>query len=141
MKSSIVYRVVLFSLLMSVFTLLSAPPAAAQAIPTGGTLTIAMWEDRATFNPYMDGGETFQSYVSPVLQRLISFDANGDPHPILATQIPSLTNGLISKDGKDITFPLRAGVKWSDGQPFTCADVQFTIQAVMNPANIVTTRA
>jgi peptide/nickel transport system substrate-binding protein len=33
---------------------------------------------------------------------------------------------LVSGDGKQITFNLRQGVKWSDGQPFTSADVVFT---------------
>jgi len=141
MKSRVVYRITLFTLLISVFAIFAAVPTSAQDINKGGTLTIAMWEDRATFNPYMDGGETFQSYVSPVLERLISFDANGDPHPILTTDVPTLDNGLMSKDGKDITFKLRPNVKWADGEAFTCADVQYTIQAVMNPDNIVTTRS
>ncbi|GER85504.1 MAG: ABC transporter substrate-binding protein [Thermogemmatispora sp.] len=33
-----------------------------------------------------------------------------------------------SSDAKTLTFHLRSGVKWSDGQPFTSADVVFTLQ-------------
>ncbi len=133
-------RVGLLGLFALVFAVFAAVPTSAQDAPKGGTLTIAMWETRDVFNPYMDGGETFQSYVSPVLERLISFDANGDPHPILTTEVPTLENGLVSKDGKDITFKLRPNVKWADGEAFTCADVAFTITAIQNPNNIVTTR-
>ncbi len=33
------------------------------------------------------------------------------------------------------TFHLEEGVKWHDGEPFTAADVKFTIEAIMNPEN------
>ncbi len=41
----------------------------------------------------------------------------------------------VSDDGKTITFQIREGVKWHDGQPLTAEDVQFTIQAIMDPDN------
>jgi ABC-type transport system substrate-binding protein len=34
-----------------------------------------------------------------------------------------------------ITFHLRSGVKWHDGQPFTSEDVKFTYQAAIDPKN------
>lgn len=48
------------------------------------------------------------------------------------TQSNSITPMLaqsqeLSTDGMTATFHLRQGVKWSDGQPFTSADVVFTI--------------
>src|SRR5262249_33588357 len=42
-------------------------------------------------------------------------------HPWLATKAE------FSSDAKTITFTLRQGVKWSDGQPFTSDDVVFTL--------------
>lgn len=33
------------------------------------------------------------------------------------------------------TFYLEEDVKWHDGEPFTAADVKFTIEAIMDPAN------
>jgi peptide/nickel transport system substrate-binding protein len=60
--------------------------------------------------------------------------------PELATQVPTLENGGISKDGLAITYHLRKGVKWQDGAPFGPDDVIFTWQAVMNPANNVGSR-
>jgi peptide/nickel transport system substrate-binding protein len=38
-----------------------------------------------------------------------------------------------SPDGRTFTLHLRPGVTWSDGQPFTAADVLFTLQAVFAP--------
>ncbi|HEU5433625.1 MAG TPA: ABC transporter substrate-binding protein, partial [Thermomicrobiales bacterium] len=39
----------------------------------------------------------------------------------------------IAPDGKTYTFKLRPGVTWHDGQPFTAADVKFTIELAKNP--------
>jgi peptide/nickel transport system substrate-binding protein len=36
-------------------------------------------------------------------------------------------------DGRTFTVHLRPGVTWSDGEPFTSADVLFTLQAVFDP--------
>ena len=38
-----------------------------------------------------------------------------------------------SADGRTFTLHLRPGVTWSDGQPFTSADVLFTLQAIFDP--------
>ncbi len=40
----------------------------------------------------------------------------------------------VSDDGLVITFYLRRGVKWHDGEPFTARDVEFTYQCLINPA-------
>lgn len=39
----------------------------------------------------------------------------------------------ISADGKTITFHLRDGLKWHDGEPLTSADVLFTYQVYVDP--------
>ncbi len=119
--------------------LLALGPISAQQ--HGGTVTIAEWEREYPVNPHMRGGYGFQPAVSPVLERLISFDATGTPTAVLAIEVPTFDNGGISEDGRTITFNLRPGVKFADGEDFTCDDVKFTIEAVQNPDNIVTTRA
>lgn len=39
----------------------------------------------------------------------------------------------VSKSGLVITFHLRKGVRWHDGQPFTATDVIFTYKTMVNP--------
>lgn len=39
----------------------------------------------------------------------------------------------VSPNGQMITFHLHKGVKWHDGAPFSSADVQYTVERIMNP--------
>ena len=39
----------------------------------------------------------------------------------------------ISEDGLEITFYLRKGVRWHDGEPFTARDVEFTYKSLIDP--------
>jgi peptide/nickel transport system substrate-binding protein len=55
--------------------------------------------------------------------------------PELATTLPTVANGGVSKDGKTIVYHLRPGVTWQDGVPFTADDVIYSWQQVMNPRN------
>jgi peptide/nickel transport system substrate-binding protein len=67
-------------------------------------------------------------------------DDRGDVLPDLATEVPTLQNGGIGKDGLMVTYHLRRGVKWHDGAPFSSDDVRFSFNAVMNPNTLVANR-
>lgn len=71
---------------------------------------------------------------------LLRSDDNGNYYPDLATEVPTVQNGGISKDQKTITLHLRKDAKWSDGAPVTAQDWMFTYHAVLNPANNTKTR-
>lgn len=77
---------------------------------------------------------------SLVFDPLVTVDPHGNDVPVLASVVPTLENGGISRDGKTITYKLRRNVKWHDGAPFSSDDVKFTFQAVMNPNNKVVSR-
>jgi peptide/nickel transport system substrate-binding protein len=61
--------------------------------------------------------------------------------PELALEVPTYANGGISKDGLTLTYHLRHGVKWQDGEPFTSHDVVFSTHAIQNPANNLQSRS
>jgi peptide/nickel transport system substrate-binding protein len=65
------------------------------------------------------------------------FDDQGNPHPMLVTEMPSFDNGGISEDGTTITLLLRDDIFWSDGTPITADDFIFTWQMVIDPNNTV----
>jgi len=75
-----------------------------------------------------------------IYEPLFRYDPAGDFMPAAATEVPTLQNGGISKDGKTIVLHLRKGMTWSDGVPYDARDLQFTWHAVMNPANNVKQR-
>jgi peptide/nickel transport system substrate-binding protein len=62
-----------------------------------------------------------------VFEGLVGVDARLEPVPVLAEKWDR------SADGKTLTFHLRKGVLWHDGQPFTAADVLFTVNAIRAP--------
>ncbi len=116
------------------------PPASASAGPRGGTLTFALWQEPETLNPYY-GTQTVSGLVSEIaVEGLLSVDTDGNYIPQLAAQVPSLQNGQVklSSDGKkmDVTYTLKSGVLWSNGKPFTSADVKFTWQTIMKDPKV-----
>jgi len=84
------------------------------------------------FNPFDSSSFAEQLSVrSLVNEPLFEFDTlkANTQYPWLATSY-AFANG-----GKTLTFDLRKGVKWSDGKPFTSADVAFTFNLLnKNPA-------
>lgn len=103
-------------------------------------LRYATAEDVSTLNPLLSQQTTLGMMSSLTMAWLIKWDSNNHPFPELATQVPTMQNGGVSKDGLTITYHLRKGVKWSDGAPFTADDVVWTYHAIMNPANDVASR-
>jgi peptide/nickel transport system substrate-binding protein len=61
--------------------------------------------------------------------------------PILAESIPGLEDGSLAKDGKSVTWKLKKGVTWHDGQPFTADDLIFNWQYAKDPATAAVTVA
>ncbi|TAM74676.1 peptide ABC transporter substrate-binding protein [bacterium] len=71
---------------------------------------------------------------------LFRYDERLNPVPELATEIPSVENGLLSRDGKRIVFKLRREARWHDGRPFTARDVAFSVALIQDPNTNVTSR-
>ncbi len=73
--------------------------------------------------------------------QLVGVDDRMQSFAQLAADVPSIENGMAQfvGDGGDkhleVTFPLRQGVTWSDGTPFTADDVVYFFNFIMNPAS------
>lgn len=98
-------------------------------------------EDIQNLNPVLTTDTPVSLIIGPLtMGYLVRWDKKGNPIPELVTQIPTMQNGGVAKDGKTITYHIRKGVKWSDGAPFDADDVIFSFKAVLNPDNNVTSR-
>ena len=80
-------------------------------------------------------------FVELTLDGLSRGSPDGSSLPVLAAEVPTQANGDVSPDGTVVTWKLKPGVTWSDGQPFTSHDVVFTYQMIMDPANPVINRS
>jgi peptide/nickel transport system substrate-binding protein len=74
------------------------------------------------FNPLVSGNNNLAGTQGMIYETLLYFNRiDGSIHPWLASSYKW------SSDATSLTFTLRPGVKWSDGSPFTSADVLFTL--------------
>lgn len=111
------------------------------AFPEGGKSATGAWsQEPDNIVPYF----TQMSYAIWITQLtlvgLAEWDDQGNFVPELAAEVPTADNGGVSADGLTITWKLKEGLKWSDGEPITSADVKFTWEAVMDPGNAPTSR-
>ena len=83
-------------------------------------------------------GSASKGYLRALTGAFLTHYGTGRPLPELAIVVPSQQNGGISRDGKTITWHLRKDAKWSDGAPFTSADVAFSVALIKDPATIIT---
>ncbi len=89
-----------------------------------------------SLNPYLSQMDISYELTSLVYSYLIVSDDRGHLIGDLATAVPTIANGGISRDGRTYTYHLRRGVRWHDGVPFTAQDVIASWRAVVNPHNL-----
>lgn len=95
----------------------------------GGELRFSLRADPKTFNPLLvedEPSEAVRYLTGGVLIRLNRYTQELEGE--LATR------WKVSEAGRRIDFQLRPGVRFSDGAPFTCEDVAYTLRQLMDPA-------
>jgi peptide/nickel transport system substrate-binding protein len=96
---------------------------AALGLASGQSITIAISEGIQGFDP-AGNNRTVASTVYPnIFDALVHKDAAGN-------MIPGLATSWEPVDADSWRIALREGVTWHDGQPFTAADVEFTIERI-----------
>lgn len=67
-----------------------------------------------------------------VNETLFGMKTDDSFYPMLAETIPTVANGLVSKDGSVYTIKLRKNVKFHNGNPFTADDVVFSFNRILH---------
>jgi peptide/nickel transport system substrate-binding protein len=98
-------------------------------------LRLASTEEPDSLNKLFANSDASDQVANLISAPVFRYDDHGDYAPEMATVVPTLANGGISRDGKTITLHLRHGMQWSDGAPLDGRDLRFTWRAVMNPRN------
>jgi peptide/nickel transport system substrate-binding protein len=106
----------------------SQKPAGSNAPSRGGSIVATTRTDPPTFNRIAQSVIATDIFAFLTQGRLVRINREtGDVEPWLAEKWQTAV------DGKTYTLTLRDGVTWSDGTPFTSADVLFTFAAIYDP--------
>src|SRR5438067_5341777 len=106
----------------------STPPA-----PPRSTLNVGIVGQPASV---LDSDRSSALLGGLITEDLVRLDDKGDLSARLVETVPTLDNGLariaadeFAPSGRlEVTFVLRAGLVWQDGQPLTSDDIQFAWQ-------------
>ena len=93
----------------------------------GGDIVLLQWQAPSQANSLLSSGTKDLLAGSLALEALAEYAPDGSIVPVLAASLPSSGDG-IADDLMSITWTLRDDIMWSDGTPFTAADVVFTYE-------------
>ncbi len=112
---------------------LTTTSARAQPSVATPTLNYAIVSDIDSLDPQWAYDAASLFVIEQAYDGLVDFEgASLDAVvPRLASVVPTLQNGFLSKDGKTYAFPLRGGVKFHDGTEMTAADVKYSLMRLM----------
>lgn len=102
-------------------------------------ITAAISGDAFTFYNKLNLGNGvggIEDLEDMVTAGLANFDARERARPQLAETIPSIENGLwdVSPDGRmELTWRIRPGARWHDGEAFTAQDLVFSATVFQDP--------
>jgi peptide/nickel transport system substrate-binding protein len=99
------------------------------AAQTAGELRFCLRSEPKTFNPLLvedESSETIRYLTAGVLVRVNRYTQE------LEGELAS--KWKVTENGRRIDFDLRSNVSFSDGTPFSCEDVAYTIRQLMDPA-------
>ena len=142
-ESGSMARVILaLALLLVACSSSGRPPAANNSSPNvqaptqqqeGGTITVAVINNvtaMARIGTSATTGGGFLASAELHSEGLVTSDEHSrQPVGRLASRVPSLDNGDVSilPDGRmRVVYPLRQGITWQDGEPFTAEDMVFS---------------
>jgi len=113
--------------------LLAAETAFAQK--SGGILKISFFDNPASMSLHEEATGAALRPMMGVFNNLVMYRQDV-PQNSLKSIVPDLATGWSwNEEGTELTFPLRQGVKWHDGQPFTAKDVKCTWDLLTGKSN------
>lgn len=105
-------------LMLALLALAGTLGAAQGALAQNRTLTIGLALPPLSMDPSISGNGRAGVHLLPAYEPLVRERADGSMEPALAE------SWVVAPDNKEVTFKLRKGVKFSDGDPVTAAAVK-----------------
>jgi len=115
------------SILFATLAIAPAQARTAQATPKrGGTLVVAQNADITGFDPHTLPAFPTVRMIGLIYETLVTVDADLKLQPALAE------SWKFSDDATQLTLNLRKGVKFHNGDPFSSADVKYTLTRILD---------
>ncbi len=108
---------------------------AALAQKAGGILKMYDFDSPPSMSILEEATQASQGPTMGVFNNLVMFDQQVKQNSLQSIAPDLATGWTWNEDGTAVTFPLRQGVKWHDGKPFTSADVVCTWDLLMEKAS------
>ena len=107
----------------------SGTPTATQPdeVPTGGTLQVASSGDPQNLDPHTTTINVAQMVLDNVVEELFEVDENLDVQPLLAEDYE------VSDDETTYEITLKDDITFHNGDSLTSADVQYSIERILDP--------
>src|SRR6185312_9372264 len=118
----LVYSIAAFALLVPA----AVQPAMAQSQPQDLTIN-ALQGEPDNIDPNRSSFATEAAVIRQAFQPLLRFDSKLTPQPAAALSYD------VSPDGLVYTFHLRPDGRWSDGQPVTAANFEYSWKRILDP--------
>jgi len=114
--------------LLGLFVLLSVVTLLAAFDPT--VFVEATIGEPDTLDPHLAYDTASGEILYNIYENLIAYKGSSvsEFEPRLATQVPTVENGLIKDGGKTYVFPIRKGVKFHNGNSLTPEDVEYSFE-------------
>lgn len=133
MKKNVFLRIVAVMVMLAMLTGCAKP--AVQESTTASEPTVVkeqvfhyvFSDEPPAIDPGVSIGNVQSTIYAALYEGLVGLDKDGNIVPAVAE------SWTVSEDGKIYTFKLRDGLKWSDGQPLTAKDFEYSWIRVLKP--------
>jgi len=105
----------------------------------GGRIVTAVTADAPGFNTLFTSAGLVWTLNNIIGDGYTGTSVDGYYHPRMIRRMPSLENGLLEihdDNTMSITYELRSGMKWHDGEPVTAYDAKFQWEAMTSGAPV-----
>jgi oligopeptide transport system substrate-binding protein len=111
----------------------ASPAATGEALADKQELRVHMTGEPTSLDPQIAAFANDISVIKQLFRGLLYYDEDLGAVPAAAKVVPSTDNGGISEDGLTYTFELRDDLVWSDGEPLTAADFEYSLKRLFDP--------
>ena len=103
------------------------------APPDQQVLRLRLNAEPKTIDPHLTISVNEATLTKPLFAGLFTYDEDLKVVPNVASEMPTESNGGISRDGLTYTVKIDSDAKWSDGKVLTASDFVYSLRRALDP--------